>query len=42
MEAVRLMVGHAWLTDFKTGLDKFDVTVLECVINDPLVFLNRD
>lgn len=36
------VASHTGFTDFETSFDKFDVTVLECVVNNPLVLLNRD
>lgn len=36
------MTSHATLTDFQTSFDKLDVSVLQGVIDDPLVLLDGD
>jgi len=36
------VTGEAWLSDLKTSLDKLDMAVLQSVVNNPLVLLDRD
>jgi len=42
VETMGFVTGEAWLSDLKTSLDKLDMAVLQSVVNNPLVLLDRD
>jgi hypothetical protein len=42
MEPKCAVTSQAGLTDLQAGFNKLDVPVLKGVVNNPLVFLNRD
>lgn len=42
VEAQLLVAGQAWLAHFKAGLHKLNVPILESVVDNPFIFLNRN